>query len=81
VSVDVTKQSDILGFLNDRPEKDRLFDVPTTNQPTFTQDIHMAKTGKQLSVAQLERLLSTHKTRLAELLKKRTKLQKSGSSD
>ena len=37
----------------------------------------MAKTGKQLSVAQLERLLSTHKARLAELLKKQAKLQKS----
>ena len=35
----------------------------------------MAKTGKQLSVAQLERLLSTHKARLAELLKQRAKLQ------
>lgn len=36
----------------------------------------MPKTGKQLSVAQLERLLSAKKSRLAELIKRQAGLQK-----
>jgi hypothetical protein len=35
----------------------------------------MAKTGRQLSVTQLEQLLTAHKARLAGLVKRRAKLQ------